>query len=95
VPDTAIIARSYSNRRAAYLLGNPHGLNERTVRAGPETAARWLTGEVETHFESNVRHGFAVLPYLAEQVIDKRLPMKLDYQLRSPTLTRSTPLPVT
>jgi len=81
VPDTVIIARSYSNRRAAYLLGSPHGLNERTFRADPETAARWLTreAEAETQPEANAHHGFAVLLCLAEQAVDQRLPMKLDY----------------
>lgn len=63
------------------LRANLHGLNERTFRADPETAARWLRGEVEAenHFEAHARRGFAVFLYLAEQAVANRLPMKLDY----------------
>lgn len=63
------------------LRANLHGLNERTFRADPETAARWLRGKVEAenHFEAHARRGFAVFLYLAEQAVANRLPMKLDY----------------
>ena len=66
------------------LLSNLHGLNERTFRAGPETAARWLSGDVaeaENRFEAHARHGFAIFLYLAEEAVANRLPLKLDYQV--------------
>ena len=64
------------------LLSNLHGLNERTFRATPKTAARWLSGDVKeaaNHFEAHARHGFAVLLYLAEEAVADGLPLKLDY----------------
>lgn len=64
------------------LLANLHGLNERTFRADPETAARWLSGNVEdavNHFEAHARYGFAVFLYLAEEAVSNGLPLKLDY----------------
>ncbi|MBA3423579.1 MAG: hypothetical protein ACR2HO_00325 [Rubrobacteraceae bacterium] len=64
------------------LRANLHGLNENTFRAGPETVARWLNGDVEetgNRFEANAWHGFAIFLYLAEQAVANVLPMKLDY----------------
>ena len=64
------------------LRANLHGLNDHTFRAEPETAARWLRGEVqeaENRFEANAMHGFAIFLYLAEQAVANSLPMLLDY----------------
>ena len=56
-------------------------LNSHTFSASPGDLARWRTGEVEAEneFEASAKYGLAVFLDLAEDSVEHRLPIKLDY----------------
>jgi hypothetical protein len=60
-------------------LAQLNEVNERTYRASADAMDAWLREDLTDNTEQESRRGLAMFTQLAQQSVEHRLPMKLDY----------------